>query len=326
MSKHELRLNDTFQQDVSSINSALESFRVLTTSTALPTTEKALVGIPEILQNANLKDITLTPDIKCWNIYHLSNEIAVDGKLTTDSLGKFGLALANFKERFDKVQNNQPSSTLKEAIENIIQDFETETFNSYITSSLTRYINLYHKLKQLNPSISKKAIIRTLHAQIKPNENEEVNASKNFPAILNNHLEATYVIEEIEEFSLKTQDKADATTQSLTTQLKELTDDYFHTKLALEIHGNKNNLPKDLKPLEETYKEIKEKIEAYKKDNPANLEQLGLLDTLLQILAKLLPEVILSKKSRENFFFKRTKVGTEVTKFQEYFATTAYTR
>jgi hypothetical protein len=306
MAEHELKTNDAFPQSITLVKGNLNACAILQSSSS-SAIEEAFTNIPGALQNLQLTNIKLTYAKKYWGIASLDSTVTVDGKLTKASLEKFGLALANFKGEFDKLQHTQPNITLKAAIENITENFETETFKFYVTSSLEMYIALYNELKKLNPSISKNAIIMSLHSEFKKNETEELDTSKHFPEILNDYLEAICTIEE---FSLKTKGKAEA--QHLASRLKELAHDYFSTRLALEIHGNKNNLPKNFKSLEEANEAIKEKIEAYK--NTPDATRLNLLYTLLHIIAKLLPSVMLSSEDRKHFFFKYTgkKKATEL--------------
>jgi hypothetical protein len=82
----------------------------------------------------------------------------------------------------------------------------------------------------------------------------------------------------------------------------------IYSQSLLDISLKRKDIDKlEINPFEDFKLRIRNEIESFRKNNILSLDQLGILDKILNALAKLIPSFIIPKKSRISFFQERTQ-------------------
>lgn len=303
---------------------------------------KILVDKVQPLQGTKLRKIKFQSDLE------RKLSITSEGKnsnviLNKKDLGIYGISVSAFKRNIEAIKNNDKNSEklLYQAIEEVINLNNIKLCKIFITEAILTYTKLYEKFRLANPNADKNRIYYLIDdiiensykpisliynyfkrayqgyensicfASIFGDETEDLkiifNITKelklNFTPYQNSY---TTLINLIESFYTHAEDKEAA--NDLIAQLKHHTNSSFST--LIQKSSGKQIEKTVIKDFKLTVEKL---IKNYIEGHPVECKKRrSILDCLLWIITKIIPESVFPKDKRMALFGKYTETGKEI--------------
>lgn len=128
------------------------------------------------------------------------------------------------------------------------------------------------------------------------------------------YMKITGLIEELSIYSSKTPEIT-----GLATKLSNFTNQYFQDLLIISISKTENKNHRQQEIFKDFQSRAQSEINEFRKKNILNLNQMGILYKILNAIAKLIPNFMISSKTRITFFQKYTPQNKQLAKIESAF-------
>ncbi|MGC1854820.1 MAG: hypothetical protein WA659_05570 [Candidatus Aquirickettsiella sp.] len=324
-----------------------QDFLTYLTFLVFPSSKILIDKIPSAFQETKLNKIEIYADNR--KILFKEHEDK-ECYLTNESLGKFGLSVENFRNSIVAIKKEKTSKTLSEGIEELLDSYTKKLCEIYIPQAILAYTNLYEKFKSENYKATDDKTHDSIAEDLKKqNPTQEIlstygifskayqGQNLGFATIFgpsNEYLifklvqklkenfcpyEKTYttLISKIEKLHMCAENKN--TTNTLITQLKQLTDSCFLSLIKASLYEKDKKLKYEA-TIEEFKSTTQKLIKSYIEDYPDEYKkQCSILEKILWFISKIIPSSILPEDRKMTLFY--TPNGIRVKKLNDQIKT-----